>query len=245
MPAESWPLGRPEREPGPGDVHLWLVDLGAPEGLLEPDTALLSPDERKRAARFVFERHRRRFVLARAALRRLLGAYLQRAPESLGFRYDPAGKPHLARVERLQFNLAHSEDRALVAVVLERRVGVDLEALRPMDDAETIARSFFTPAEAEALARVTAADRQRAFFRIWTRKEALLKALGEGIAGDGLRAMEVGRDPLGPAALTAFPGPPEAASAWSLLDLTVSSDCAAALAVEGPLGSVHQHRWTS
>lgn len=227
---QDWIRGRPDGPPGPGDVHLWAFRLSSTLGAAREDERLLSADERERAARFVFERHRARYVTARAGLRRLLGAYLDRLPESLSFVYGPAGKPALPS-GGLDFNIAHSEDRALAAIAWERPVGVDLEAVRELSDAQAIAARSFSPAEAAALARLPAGEHQWAFFRVWTRKEALLKAAGEGISSEGLRETEVGW------------GAPWESGGWSLAEVDAGPGYAAAVAVRGPLEHAIARHW--
>ena len=167
---------------GQGRVHVWTVALDGPAERPGRLGACLSPDETTRARRFHFEVHRRRFTVARGALRHLLGAYLRRSPESLVFRYGHRGKPELPEAPELSFNLSHSEERALLAVSHVAALGVDIERLRPMDDMEAIARRFFSPPEHAALMALAPGERVAGFFRCWTRKEAYLKAVGEGLA---------------------------------------------------------------
>lgn len=156
------------------DVHVWAVDLREPApGAL----ALLSEGEIERAARFQFERDRRRFLAARAGLRRVLAGYLGCDAREIRFEAGAMGKP---RTPGIEFNLSHSHELALVAVAGTTPVGVDVEYLRPQSDAVAIARRFFPPAEAAAVG----AD-PGAFFRVWTRREAWLKAEGSGLAGLG------------------------------------------------------------
>ena len=145
------------------------------QGSLDAALPLLSTDERERAARLRHPLHRQRFVLAHAFLRRTLGERLGRHPAKLMFDHGPAGKPLL---DDLYFNLSHSGDLAAVALSTRLPVGVDIEALQPID-AQSLARVHFTPSEAALLADLT--DPLPAFYRLWTRKEAVLKAHGLGI----------------------------------------------------------------
>ena len=169
----------PEVQPG---VRLWLIDLDAPEA--EAGAMLLSSDETARAARFVFDRHRRRFIAGRAALRRILAAEAGGAPETLAFAYSPAGKPSLsgAIAPTVHFNLSHSDQWALVAVTRLGAVGVDIEKERPLPDVLRLAQTAFSPAELEELRGVPASRQQDAFFAGWTRKEAYIKARGDNLA---------------------------------------------------------------
>jgi 4'-phosphopantetheinyl transferase len=177
-----------------------------------PDPALLAPDERERAARFVHDVHRRRFIVARAALRRILGAHLGVAPATLRFTEGAHGKPALDGTG-LEFNLSHSHELALVAVTRDAPVGVDVEHLRPVADALGIARSHFAPSERAALAAAPADARDLVFLRGWTRKEAFIKAIGEGLSHP-LDQFEVSL--TDEARFLGIGGDPAAAARWSL-----------------------------
>ena len=144
----------------------------------------MSDDEAARAARFVFDHHRRRFVAGRAALRRILGAEVGRAPETLAFEYNPAGKPSLPDgvAPGVYFNLSHSDQWALVAVTRVGAVGVDIEKRRPLADVLQLARTAFSRNELDELRPVAPAGREDAFFAGWTRKEADIKARGDRLA---------------------------------------------------------------
>lgn len=177
-------------------VHSLEVDAG-------PLTGLLSADERSRAGRFAFERDRRRYVAARGRLRQLLGERLGVAPESLQFVYNPHGKPALARrpgQRDLRFNVAHCGEVAAYAFAGGREVGVDVEAVRELPDADDIAMRFFSRRERAAYMRLPAQERPQGFFNCWTRKEAFIKALGEGLSHP-LEAFDVSLAPGKPARL--------------------------------------------
>lgn len=179
----------------PGDVHVWRIALDAGGAARHAhDAALLTADERARAQRYRFERDRARYVAARAALRRLLASYVGIEPAALAFVADGSeGKPGLALPGAPAFNLAHSGDCALLAVAAMPRVGIDLEIERPIADVEVLASQYFTDAERDAV-RTAGDAAQRAFLRVWTRKEAVLKAVGRGLTAD-LRTIEVGAGP--------------------------------------------------
>jgi 4'-phosphopantetheinyl transferase len=215
-------------------VRVWQVPLDRPPGEVEQAWALLAADERERAARIVFERDRVRYVVARAGLRRILGRWLGVEPASLRFTYSPAGKPALDPTglngPPPQFNLAHSHDLALVAVTPEVAIGVDLEYAREAADLAAIAGRFFAPSEAAQLLALPVAEQPAAFHRCWTRKEAYLKARGDGISG-GLARFEVTLLPgEAPALLRTLDDPLEAAC-WTLADPPVPAGYTAALAV--------------
>ena len=197
--------------------------------------ATLSAEEQVRAARFQRPLDRSRYIAGRGQLRRLLGGYTGLTPEQLRFISGPKGKPELAsecNPDSLQFNLAHSGGMALYAVAWRRRVGVDLERIRADVEIETLAARFFTPEEAESLRSLPASQRTGAFFTCWTRKEAYLKARGDGITF-GLERFAVSLLPDAPPALLRAPFDPAEVDRWTLHALDVGSDYAAALAVEG------------
>ena len=142
---------------------------------------MLSVDERQRAMRFRFDIHRCRFVAARGVLRDLLGRYTNTAPASIEFLYGPNGKPAIPTRD-LHFNIAHAEDRGVFAFTRVAPLGVDLERVRPVLEIMQIAERFFSPRELEEITRDSEEERNAAFFRCWTQKEAIIKATGEGLS---------------------------------------------------------------
>ncbi len=220
----------PEVHPG---VRMWLIDLDAPE--TDANSALLSSDETARAARFVFDHHRRRFVAGRAALRRILGAEVGREPETLAFEYSPAGKPSLPRGEPdVHFNLSHSDQWALVAVTRIGAVGVDIEKRRPLADVLRLAQTAFSANELEELRGVAPSGREDAFFAGWTRKEAYIKARGDRLSllGD----FDVSLASEGPR-LTRVAGRASETERWALASFVPLEGYAGALCVERPTSS--------
>lgn len=167
-----------------GVVDVWAFDGEFPVEDLSELGATLSDDERGRASRFRLDRDRSRFIRVRGALRTLLGGYLGVRPVELTFEYGTHGKPALAGryQDALQFNVSHSHSLALMAVSADIELGVDVEGIRPMPDADDIAARFFSPREAVELRALPAVSRTAAFFACWTRKEAYLKAVGRGLA---------------------------------------------------------------
>lgn len=212
----------------PGEVHVWCASLAAPG--LQRLGALLSMDERDRAVRFRFDTDRHRFVARRGLLRAILGRYLGLDPGSLCFTYGMNGKPDLHGLP-LQFNASTSAGRAVYAVCLDRCVGIDLEQNRSMPDLEQIVRSFFFAAEREAFLALEPGLRRDAFFRCWTRKEALMKAHGDGVSV-ALNRWEVSLLPGEPATLRHVDGCIQAAGNWRLFDVSAGSGYVSALAVE-------------
>lgn len=164
-------------------IDVWSVDLEVSDRRAGELRVLLSDDEIARAERFRFERHRRRFVAGRGTLRLLLGAYCDLAPEDVSFEYGDKGKPRLASslgVTGVHFNLSHSRERALIAVG-PTPLGVDVEFKRQVKEAIAIAKRYFSDNEQLALSSLPAEQVNDAFFTCWTRKEAYVKAVGDGL----------------------------------------------------------------
>lgn len=220
---------------GPKDVHLWRVDLEATAGGVAQWLPILSPDERTRASRFHRASDRHYFIAGRAILRQILGAYLDADPKSLSFAYSEKSKPALSdsRASRdLAFNISHSGTIALLAFARSRQLGVDVEQIRRDFDTAPIAARFFSQAEQEELATLPADQRNDAFFLCWTRKEAYIKATGEGLSLP-LRQFDVSLAPRAQNALLATRPDPVECSRWLLRDITIEPGYAAAICVAG------------
>jgi len=195
---------------------------------------LLSADERERAGRFAFERDRRRYIVARARLRQLLGERLGAAPESLRFVYKPHGKPALARCpgqRDLRFNVSHCGEVAAYAFAEGREVGVDIEELRELPDADDIAMRFFSRRERGAYLRLPVRQRPQGFFNCWTRKEAFIKALGEGLSHP-LESFDVSLVPGKPARLLRVGRIPASRCDWTLRSFVPGSGLVGAVALQ-------------
>jgi 4'-phosphopantetheinyl transferase len=168
----------------PGDVQVWACWLDVTSEASAGFWSTLSSQERERAARYAAQSERARFVVARGLLRAILGSALGVEPQSLEFLYSTKGKPSLGGAyarSGLQFNLAHSGGLAVFAVVRDRIVGVDVEQLRPIPDLSDLIKRYLSPGECAELKRLSGDAELRGFLPIWTRKEAWLKATGEGI----------------------------------------------------------------
>ena len=246
-PAETilWP----PRSGGPpltsNEIHVWAATLCPPAEILNQFAATLSPDETARANKFKFERHRNRFIAGRGALRGILAPYLNAQPAELGFDYSPNGKPSLAgrfAESKIHFNLAHSDELALIAVTRIGIVGVDVEKVRPVKDMDHLVARFFSPRESDAFQKVAEAEKPAAFFNLWTRKEALLKATGEGITRS-LSLVEVSFLPGEPARLVAIAGDSAKAAEWSLRDLSPAVGFTGALAIQARNITVRCWNW--
>ena len=211
------------------EAHIWSVDLRAAPGHISAFGGLLSADERRRAARFRFDRHRRRFIVAQGALRTLLGRYCSTTPKRLVFEYGPKGKPSLVGTPDLHFNVSHSSERAVFGVSRRGPLGIDIELLRDLADADDIAERFFSAPEVESYRRIPGNGRQRAFFNCWTRKEAFVKALGEGLFLS-LDRFDVSLAPRDAPRVLAIEGDSQLGREWSLTALDLGDDFAGALA---------------
>ena len=167
-----------------GEVHIWRAFLNCEPSVPSRFESTLSPDERARAGRFIFETDRSRFVMARGILRDLLGGYLLLSPAEIQFCYGNRGKPALdpkTNSSSLQFNLSHSGDVALYAFAGRRRVGIDVERFRPELAGDEIAKRYFSAKEVDELTALPAESRTEGFYLCWTRKEAYIKATGDGL----------------------------------------------------------------
>jgi 4'-phosphopantetheinyl transferase len=219
------------------EVNVWRLALEQPEDCLRALWQTLATDERARAERFFFERHRKHFIAGRGLLRAVLARYLGRDAGALHFHYGPYGKPTLEAGGDLHFNLSHSGNAALLGVTRGREIGVDLEQVRTRDSLVELAQRFFAPAEVAALATVPAAQKEQAFFNCWTRKEAFIKASGEGLSRP-LDQFTVSLRPGEPARLLAVAGDPDEAARWTFQALLPWPGYAACLAVRGGVGTL-------
>jgi 4'-phosphopantetheinyl transferase len=229
---QGWSLSRGTIAVAPETVGVWKVNLAQPEAVTEKLSATLAEEELIRARRFVHDRHRRRFVVARGALREVVAAHLGSSAASLVFEYNANGKPALAaelHAAAVHFNLAHAGEVGVIALTQAGPVGVDVEAAGPDIAWEDIARRFFAAEELGRILALPQDDRSAAFCRCWTRKEAIVKAAGSSIF-HSLRSFWV--DPLPwpewhlvDALIEGVRGP------WHVRDLDAGSGLAASLAV--------------
>jgi 4'-phosphopantetheinyl transferase len=218
----------------PGEIDVWLVRLDPEPDRVERLGRLLTPDEWERANRFRFDKHRRQYVVGRGALRTLLGAYTGTRPELVRFTYGPRGKPFLAPpldASGLQFNLSNSDELALVGFIRGIEIGVDIEYLKPMPDCEQISERFFSESERKVLRSIPFPAKEETFFNCWTRKEAYLKAVGEGLAAP-LDSFDVTLAPGDPPRMLTLKGDAERAARWFFHHLRPAPDYIGAVAVE-------------
>lgn len=226
-------------------VHVWRVSTEQPADRLALLPDILSTAERERAARFKFVEHRRRYIVAHGALRQILAGYLDSDPARLEFREGAQGKPDLvlaANQPPLQFNLSHSHEAALVAVALAQPIGIDIEYIKAGFDWHGIVKNYFAAGEITRLNALPAALQKRAFFTIWTRKEAYIKAKGGGLSIP-LDGFEVAAHPGEAAALLNCLNDPQEVARWSMTNLDVGSEYAATVCAAMPLADVRLATW--
>ena len=229
--------------PPAGRVDVFAFALDPAEERLAALRATLAADERERAARYRFDVHRCAFEACRGAVREILGSYLTLAPAAVRFQYGPQGKPALPPDgEPLVFSVSHSGELGICAVARQGALGADVERVRPLDDALAIAERFFSPAERAALRTLQPPALETGFFTAWTRKEAFIKALGEGLSHP-LADFDVTLLPDEPARLLRVAGDDEAPTRWRLTPLDPAPGYVAALAATEPIDAVARWSW--
>ena len=233
MPSDlSWSPPPPVVEFTADDqVDIWRIPLDLPTSFIDLLEATLSADEKDRAARFHFPADQNRYIISHGSLRKILALYLHCEPDQLSFSVNDYGKPSLDQ-SRLEFNLSHSGDFALLAVTPARKIGVDVEKMRAGISADIIGGHYFSKAEMAELQALPLEQREAAFFRCWTRKEAYIKAQGQGLSLP-LDSFDVSLTPDQTAILRATRPDPAEAARWTLLSLPVPSGYEAAVAVQG------------
>lgn len=216
------------------EVHVWRVKLEAPDDEVKHLSHVLTAEETQRASKFYFEKDRRHWIVAHAALRILLGRYLHIDPQTLLFTANDYGKPSIVYPlagTRLHFNLSHSGNLALCAFAYDRHVGVDVEYMRAGIEYNELARYSFSARERATLLALPATLQEEAFFLCWSRKEAYIKARGRGLSLP-LDQFDVSLVPNEPATLLDSREDPQATQRWSLHALTPGDRYAGALVVE-------------
>ena len=219
----------PERE-----IHAFAARLDPPSWRVTELRQLLDPDELVRADRFRFDIHRRRFIVGRGVQRILLASYLGVEPRAITYRYGPKGKPALAETPAdgpLYFNLSNSEELALLGVTRAAEIGVDVEHLRELSDLEALAERFFSASESATLLALPESVRVEAFFNCWTRKEAYLKAIGDGLSAP-LNAFDVTLVPGEEPRMLTLEGSAQRARRWSFTHLLPHPGYLGAIAIE-------------
>lgn len=231
-----WPVPASHPKLAPGEVHLWALRLDLPDPTIANLKCLLSPDELTRAARYRFAQLGHRFIACRGQVRQILAAYLNEQPALLQFQLGPRGKPALDPGHNnadFHFNVSNSKELALCAVALGQEIGVDVEFIHEGPDIENLADRFFAKLEADELGALPDQARLNAFYRCWTRKEAVLKAVGTGLSFP-LSQIVVSIDAPGPLRVVSFAQDPMAAGNWWLAHLEPASGYVGAVAAPVP-----------
>jgi 4'-phosphopantetheinyl transferase len=214
-----------------GEVHLWRRSLETSTSAVEACFALLSQDEREKAQRYRVERPRSDYILTRGTLRSLLAGYLKQKSQDFSFEYGAAGKPFLLGHPELRFNVSHTNGLALLAFVRDREIGVDVEKVREQSDVMKLAERFFSARERQYLRNLTGDELHAAFFRCWTRKEAYIKAKGDGLSLP-LHQFDVSIAANQSQALIATRPDAKEVNRWTISDVSVPAGYAAAVAIE-------------
>ena len=223
-----------------GEVHVWRADLECEESLLQELRSTLAPDETARAGRYHFEADRKHFLVARGVLRDLLARYTGQAPGDLVLQYGKFGKPFLVQgspTEPVRFNVSHSNALAVLSFSRGRELGIDLERVRLDFDSDDIAARYFAPQEVAELRALPSALRAEGFFLCWTRKEAYIKARGDGL-----------QIPLQSFSVSLTPGAQERLDStdcarWSLYSLRPAAEYVGAVVIEGRDSRIHLFDW--
>ncbi|MEP7133406.1 MAG: 4'-phosphopantetheinyl transferase superfamily protein [Chloroflexota bacterium] len=222
------------------DIHVWCASLNVSPQDLSYYSSLLSQDEVDRAKRFYFDKDRDHFIVVRGLLRTILSNYLNQEPAQIEFVYGQFGKPAIKSGQSdkvLEFNLSHSKDLALYAFNWNRRIGIDIEYMIPMADMDNFAEQFFTPRETALINTLSGAQKEDAFFKTWTCKEAFLKANGSGLTVP-INQVEIYFETDEIVALSSIGDDREQATHWRLDLFNKLPGYRAALAVEGLDGQV-------
>jgi len=211
------------------EVHIWRASLLADPATVQQHKQILNQEEVKRSERYHFEKDQRQYILARSILRRLLGQYLGMDPEAIKIGKLPKEKPYLPH-HSLEFNISHAGNWVVFAFS-HQPIGIDIEVIDPTLDLEVMATQFFAPAEVQDFLSTPKADRPLAFFNAWTRKEALITAIGDGLAA-----------PLDEFEVSLLPGEPAQLKAMRLEGITIADWRLQAFdLVDGYCGAVVHH----
>lgn len=236
----QWQAAGPKHlDLGAEAIHVWRIpiDGAQPSDLVASRHDLLSSDEIERAARFHFESHRNQYILCRGAIRILLGRYMECPPHEIAFSYERHGKPVLCGngdagpTQDLAFNVSHSGEFALAGITLDHRIGIDIEKVRALPDADRLVGRFFSEAERAEFRALPPAARPAAFFNCWTRKEAFIKAVGEGLSRP-LHSFDVSLTPGKPARLLRVAQHPGEEKRWFLSSFEPAPGYTAAVIAE-------------
>ncbi len=219
------------------EVHVWAIDLDALPETENFFCSSLSHEEKSRRDKLVFERDRNRFALAKEIQRRILSHYILVQPAFVQYYYNKYGKPELISKNQIGFNISHSDGMLLFAAASCRKVGIDIEKIIDIKDILLIAESYFSISEVKELKNLPEQARTDAFFTCWTRKEAFIKAIGDGLSYP-LKDFSVSVSPGSKPELKHLKGNSEHSICWSIFDLSPPDKFKAALVVENFSGGI-------
>ncbi len=213
-------------------VHIWQISLDQKDKSVNKLLGLLDVKEKSKAVKFKFEKDLRTYIVSHGAMREILSLYLETRLRNIEFETNSYGKPFLRGGKKdICFNLSHSHELALLAITKSRRIGVDIEFIRPEFAAEAIAEHIFSPLEIEVLRNLPKALQTRAFFDCWTRKEAFIKAVGKGLSYP-LKDFSVAFSPFEKPGLVAHENTAVTIENWQIIELEIGGNYAAAMAIE-------------
>ncbi len=228
------------------DVHIWYASIGVYANRINNYLKIMSPEEISRAERFQFDQDKNRYIVGRGLLRIILSCYLNISPDGLEFCYNRYGKPDLSAIcnnQNLQFNVSHSNNIIIYGITINRDIGIDIEHIQYINDADGIIQRFCSDSEKVQYHRVPENTKQLAFFLCWTRKEAFIKALGDGLTRP-LDEFTVSLIPGLPVKLLSVKGGEKEAEKWSLQEITLNKDdYVAAVAVKGRRLRFYTREW--
>lgn len=227
------------------EIHIWLAALDLPSRRVEGLQEKLSIDERMKADCFRFDQDRNRCIASFGILKDILSLYIGIDPASVQISYGSHGKPRLSDAsgkDKLHFNLSHSEGSAVYVFARDYEVGVDIERIRDLPEMNKIVEHFFSAREKIAFGELPSCVRREAFFRCWTRKEAVVKAIGEGLY-QPFDKFDVAMTPSEQSVKLSVKGDPKMPSHWLIQDLKPAPGFAGAFAVEDRSWKVCCWRW--
>lgn len=227
-------------------LHLYYLQAVPAQKHLDFFASLLSQSEHEKIIKYKQHQMRNMSTIARGALRFILASYLRTSPREVSFDYNANGKPLLSEKysETIHFNIAHSEECLVLGFTRDSELGIDVEKIIDLTDSEAIARNYFTPEEREDLQKVPKGERLRAFYNCWTRKEAILKAIGKGLS-QPLNTFRVSLIPGEPCELLGASSSHEACNGWKLLHLTPFPEYVGAVATKSRSLDILEWRFES
>jgi 4'-phosphopantetheinyl transferase len=215
----------------PGRIHIWYSSLNNWKERIGELKKTLSENEIFRSEQFAFMERREDFIISRGIMRKILGRYLEMAPEQIEFKIDPTGKPYLPG-SRYQFNSSHSNDIFLIGITMENPIGVDVQHIYPISNIDLLIKRFFNTHEQEIMNSFQEEDILDMFFTIWTAKEAYLKGTGEGLRRS-ISSFSICRKENGLLSFSPQKGRESAPITWNIHHLHLDPAYKAALAVKG------------